>query len=581
MNSNDYSRYLKIKLFPHQYVSVEKMQDHESNYILQENDIRIIRRINVLGDMTGMGKTLSMLTLIASTPYERRCFYPERREDHLFYCEPHSKSRKIKRRDIYIAPHHLVAQVIEETRTKTNINFVSIITRNDFDKKITDECDLIIIGSSMASHYFRTSTEYIYRIIIDEADTCSLPSRDTFDKLLFEYLWLITATFDNLRIGNTKSAFIGRIFAPLYECGLYMCESQFFEKCLVLNSNQVVMDSFATNFKVHEFKHKCSGSNIVNRMVRYVPDSIANDLLNGRIESAMARMGARQAGSLVDIIRSDLLEKISIHTEIQQSYPENNQKYKDSTVQLNFFRNRLESLMQDIQSLSEEPCIICFEKVKMCTVTPCCQHLACSQCLLNWLIHCARQLTTQTCPCCRSKISASQLQFITSEVNENIRDTGVKIENGELICDFVGTDAFVSKTTIINSTTTKEAKIIELIQAKPDGKFLIYSDMRHSQSIAEEIDRNGISAEEVSGSRIQCEYNIHKYKQCGLQCLFLNPHSLATGLNLENTTDIILYKEYDSATMIQIRGRGLRLNRDPNLVLNIHTLTYRDPTTGF
>ena len=97
--------------------------------------------------------------------------------------------------------------------------------------------------------------------------------------------------------------------------------------------------------------------------------------------------------------------------------------------------------------------------------------------------------------------------------------------------------------------------------------------MGNSCTIAEEISRNGISAEEISGSRVQCEDNIHKYKHNGLQCLFLNPHSLATGLNLENTTDIILYKEFDSATMVQIRGRGLRLNRNPNLTLNIHTLT--------
>nr|QBK87185.1 MAG: DEAD/SNF2-like helicase [Marseillevirus LCMAC201] len=555
-----------MKLFPHQYISVEEMQDHESNYILDSDGIRIIRRVGVLGDMTGMGKTISMLTLISNTLCETRFFYPERREDHIFHCESNLNSRKIKRRDIYIAPHHLVSQVIEEATTKTNINFVSIINRNDLEKEISEKCDLIIIGSSMASHYLKSTKEYIYRIIIDEADTCPLPSKQVFNDIGFEYLWLITATFDNIRMCKTRSVFLNILFAS-------PTLTSRFDKCLVRNSDKVIMDSFATSFKVNEFKHQCSGSNIVNRMIHYVPDNVASDLTNGRIETAMYRMGAKQAGSLVDIIKSDLLVKINIHIKIRASYPENSQKYKDSIVQLDYFRNRLESLLQDIKSLSKEPCIICFEKVEICTVTPCCQHLACSQCLLNWLIHCTREFTTQTCPCCRSKISASQLQFITKQVNENIENTGVNIENGELIYDFKGTDAFVGKTKIINSTATKEAKIIELIQSNPHGKFLIYSDMENSDSIAKEISRNGISAEKISGSRVECEYNVCRYKHAELQCLFLDPHSLATGLNLENTTDIILYKEFDSSTMIQIRGRGLRLSRDPNLTLNIHTLT--------
>ncbi|KKL58009.1 hypothetical protein LCGC14_2229670 [marine sediment metagenome] len=85
MNSNnDYSCSLTVNLFPHQYVSVEEMQAHESNYILQVDDTRIIRRVNILGDMTGMGKTLSILTLISNTLHETRCFYPERHEDHRY-----------------------------------------------------------------------------------------------------------------------------------------------------------------------------------------------------------------------------------------------------------------------------------------------------------------------------------------------------------------------------------------------------------------------------------------------------------------------------------------------------------------
>jgi SNF2 family DNA or RNA helicase len=54
---------------------------------------------------------------------------------------------------------------------------------------------------------------------------------------------------------------------------------------------------------------------------------------------------------------------------------------------------------------------------------------------------------------------------------------------------------------------------------------------------------------------------VNNYKTGDLQVLLVNVHDYGSGLNLENTSDIIMFHKFDSEIEKQVIGRAHRLGR--------------------
>mgnify|MGYP001412027594 CR=1 FL=1 len=84
----------------------------------------------------------------------------------------------------------------------------------------------------------------------------------------------------------------------------------------------------------------------------------------------------------------------------------------------------------------------------------------------------------------------------------------------------------------------------------------------------------------ITGKNFICKYNtitkkIKEYKDVsenGIDCLLLNAEYCASGLNLENTTDIVITHKMSNEKMTQIIGRGQRPGRVGRL--NVWKLFY-------
>jgi len=61
---------LKVKLYPHQLASIYKMEEFESNNFIYKDNCIIDTKIGVNGDISGYGKTMSMIGLIARNKME-------------------------------------------------------------------------------------------------------------------------------------------------------------------------------------------------------------------------------------------------------------------------------------------------------------------------------------------------------------------------------------------------------------------------------------------------------------------------------------------------------------------------------
>lgn len=545
----------KTKLFYHQLRAVKLMEEQENQFEFIKNGQRIVRRVNVLGDMTGFGKTYEMLALIART--KNRWIKLRRNEELLFHMYDNEKEpiTKIKRIDVYITPLHLIRQLEQEVILRTNIKYVKFEKHADFSQELGN-ADLVLLCNSVASTFLSCNKQPLYRIIIDEADTTKLPRSEIFMSLKVEFFWLMTATYQSFLQPQVDlgSVFLTKLVnTPGFKAN--------FEHFLVKNSDQMILDSFSRNFEVIETEYQCRTSTLINSMLQYVDDDIQDDLRNGKISTAMNKLGAKKTGNLSKVIQNNIEQEIK--------------RNKNNEKEIERLNKKLQNLLSDIKKLAQEPCIICYdecsdgEQATDCTVTPCCQHLACSECLVQWIIQCKKTHKALNCPCCRMPMSADGLMYLASEVVDE-EDDRLKIENDSIVVEET-TDNFVDNAKKVTADITKEGKISAIIKNNPNGYFLIYSELHQMTEIAHEI---GSQAREVKGSRIEQEKIIDGYQKGLYRYLFMNPLSKAAGLNLEMTTDIIMFKRYKKETMIQIRGRALRMNRKNNIPLNIHILTY-------
>ena len=75
---------------------------------------------------------------------------------------------------------------------------------------------------------------------------------------------------------------------------------------------------------------------------------------------------------------------------------------------------------------------------------------------------------------------------------------------------------------------------------------------------------------EIKGHLTTIQKNLDYFKSGKIKVLFLNSNTSAAGINLQETTDIILYHKMSFNNENQIIGRANRIGR--NINLNVHHL---------
>ena len=121
---------------------------------------------------------------------------------------------------------------------------------------------------------------------------------------------------------------------------------------------------------------------------------------------------------------------------------------------------------------------------------------------------------------------------------------------------------------------TKSEYIIDIINKKPTGKFIIFSEFSNTyDNVIEALKSTGLKYSEVKGTTVAKNNILEKFRNGDLNIIFLNGRSDGAGINLPQTTDIILYhKATSTALETQLIGRALRLGRTSDL--KVHRLMY-------
>jgi len=533
-----------VKLFQHQLASIYNMEKLENNTIISKSDEIKDTKIGINADITGYGKTLSMIGLIARDKMPWDLDFPFVFETMTSEAKNRIKTYKIQRFDklkttLVLVSNNIVNQWMMEL-SKTKLVYKSITNRKDFENDLEiQNLDVVIVVPSLYNRLIHEYTGYAWkRFIFDEPGFLKITA---MEEIFAGFYWFVTATphaiYSHYKNRSYKSGFMKDLFASNNDF------NKFCEDIIVANDPEFVKKSFEMPLTNH-YHYQCFQP-MYNVVYNFVSSSVATMISAGNVEGAVISMGGSKSSNIVDIIkRNKENQLIDINKKIADK---NETDCEDLFTKKKHIEDQIKDINDRFDNLLKENCNICCDVLKEPVMEPNCQNIFCGNCLLKWL------QCKNSCPLCRMRIDPQKLVYIEEGSGEK--------------CGSENKKKLESKPKRI----TKIDKTIELIKSKPDGKFLIYSDQNQTFTpLSNALFENEISFVQMKGNIKNREKNLECFKKGEVPVIFLNSNSDSAGLNLTESTDIILYHQMPDTTENQIIGRANRVGR--TLSLHVHHL---------
>jgi hypothetical protein len=587
---------LKIQLKQHQLALIHRCRELEdsslTNYVL--GSLNIKTRIGIIGDVVGSGKTLSILGLIESERNVKTSIPKYYSNPHVSYIDSsnsnysnYSNKKVYDNTNIIIVPHNIYKQWSSAIESQTNLKYIGIFNKKSYEKfkehleKDELVCDIILISSTK----YKDVSNDLYncafsRVVIDEADSIKI----TGFLLPNNFIWYVTSTYDvlcnpygkrkysnsagqisdyyNYSEGFTNYVYIRGVSSTLIKSSIVnsFCNiDSKVRKCLVIKNDD---DFIRQAFSLEDYIIKLLKSNnplIANVLGSFASQEIMNHINGGDIEGAIEKLNCKKISEnfLIEAVTKDFEEKlhnkkIELEMKSKMTYSSDNAK-KESLEKIKVKICDLEIKISGIKSKLNDNnlCSICYDEIENKAITMCCNTKFCIECISNWLCQ------KNSCPFCRATISNDTICVITDKE-----------------------DIDKKKEFQLPNKITHLKNIIEKNKNVEHFKMLIFSDFDNTfNNITDFMDSKGITHRKVMGTTATINKIVNNYKLPNnnpesIQILLLNAEYCASGINLENTSDIVIYHSMNDAKTKQIIGRGQRPGRTN--VLNVWKLCYEN-----
>lgn len=535
---------LKKILYTHQLSNVYRMEKLEQNDVKINDKISIKTRLGFLSDKAGYGKTLCVISLLLRNKmvWDVDSFYNEQKYTTNFdskYSEYISSSETYNKLDLslIVTGPSIIEQWCNEL-SYSNLRYIKLLNINQIYAFLDNEekYDVVITVPSMYNHITSLYNKYAWkRLIFDEPGLLYIKK---MKHIVAGFYWFITATpYDIVYLyRNKRNNFITKIFSTVFSNFSFENTINYIN---IKNTNEILEQSIKLP-QINYIYHKCYNP-IYNNISKIVDSNILELIASGDISNAIKTLGGDITDNIVDLIRKNKnIELKTIELQIQIHELKNNEDKK------NFYINQKNTIEQQLFSLDEKykesQCPICLDTVVNPILEHNCQNIFCSRCLVEWY------KTNNTCPLCRKIISIDKLIIEDKTFDDK------KISNKKLI--------------------SKETTCINIIKNNPLGKFIIFSPNDNTYThIYSVLTGNDISFTKIKGSSSERTKQIDTYKtdaECSV--IFLNSITNCAGINLQETTDIIIYQDISNENTIQqMIGRAMRIGRKEKL--NVHYLT--------
>lgn len=531
---------LKVDLFSHQLASIYQMEEREKNRKLDTPipGCMIESNVGIFADMTGYGKSLSVIGMLIRD--KMRWDLEEKYENcYLSRIYGFGMIKKFQKSyhdklncNLVIASQSLINQWKKEL-SYSNLKYCSITTRKQADNCEPGDFDVIISSPTMYNRFVSRFREVVWkRLIFDEPTHTRISAMKT---VLANFYWFISATPDMLlwSYGAHRNAFITSLFR-------YDMDYNDFKLLIVKNNDNFVKNSYQIPPEIHEY-HECHQA-VRNMLQSLINQNVIDMVSAGNIEGAVKSLGGKRTDNIIDLVKQNKLEKLEeIEFKIQRYTRRNStlhiEKWKKEKDRV---EKQIEELENRFKNALNGNCTICLNRLEKPVMLSCCQNIFCGECILSWLDK------KNSCPLCRAKAHRDNIIYIKNNTDKEKSDECKK-----------------------DTKMSKQDKVIDLIQNKKDGKFIIFSSYDETFcTIRYVLEEHNISYAEVQGTVNTRSKKINSFKEGETQVIFLNSKNNGAGINLQEASDIILYHEMDENVVTQIIGRANRIGRKNKLYVH-------------
>jgi hypothetical protein len=255
-------------------------------------------------------------------------------------------------------------------------------------------------------------------------------------------------------------------------------------------------------------------------------------------------------------------ELVNLEVDLDAAMKKKYLNEKDKTDKVKSIKDKIEKTKKNIKNIEERinettECNICQLEFDNKTLLDCCSNSFCYSCISTWIYKNTKDNKSSKCPCCNSLITIDNI--IIENSNPELQKNASSKKEKEKLLD-------------------KPEKMLEILKDKDPktSKILIFSENDASfRKFEEKINGSVWKYRIIKGNVNTVNSIITKYKTTDeVNMILANSLNFGSGLNLENTTDIIIYHKMDKDLESQVIGRAQRPGRTSSI--NIYKLNYEN-----
>jgi hypothetical protein len=589
-----------IKLKPHQLALIKRCIEREQNAIdFSDNELILRNRyasmkcdIGIIADKVGSGKSYVILGIIMTDtiPNQHVARNVSYGNGHLCL-ETKSPRLTDKNVNIIVIPHILQKQWCQYIELFSKKIKYYLVNKHKSLTNLETEIDkhqiLLVTGTfyKYVRGMFYLNNWRARRVFYDEVDSTNTPCAHYLSS---RFIWFVTASYKNvlfpiqkihydrrninnsyvLSHGISNNLFVKKLFIDMIKV-MGDVELQALDKIVLRNTDDFVDQSFNLP-EITQHLISCRTPIEVDVLTGVVSREIINSLNAGDIKSAISFIQSSNLGTEANIINKALddlknkLKNVRIRENAVRQYVYQTEEQRNAAIarvldEKTIYENKIQ--LMETRILSNKLCIICYNEAVNKCISKCCQNTYCLECISRWLV------VSKFCPLCKKDANIHKDFYVVHDNEENNEENDERIDYSSKL---PGNDDFTRK-------QNKFENLKRIVANRgPNNKFLIFSDFEQSFGrMTPYLDVTGLRYAQIKGNSVN--ETIRKYRANELDALLVNSRNYGSGLNLENTTDIILFHKFENQLEKQIIGRAQRPGRTSSLnvwyLLNVNEMT--------
>jgi len=617
--------HIKIPLKPHQLSMIYEMAKLENSVIKTTGFWRgghnINSRLGILADNVGSGKTLSTLGLISSNPTLPTVEKMSENYDNMVSVQFNNNITLDINTNIIAIPHTILFQWIDALKEQTTLKYrvlskqkqvktllyeiqsvdkelLPITEHPDISNSIykiklqnlrishiLSQYDVILVTAPcyniLCDGIFETSYSDIMvsRVIFDEADTiriaaCRAPNT--------KFTWMIASTYSNMINPTGKTYWVNNITREIRDHVFYDERPEYSRaRIMGINHNGFIKDSgkilhkfksqypdlikhlilkndtdyIKSSFRLQEPSDNyiiCQYPLSMNIIKDVIGDEVLRMLNAGNVSGAIEKLSCSKVNNetnLVKLVTEDLereLHNTRLELAMKRQLHYQNEALKKQAINKLVEKETL--LTTKISHIKEKlveksNCPICYGGIENKTILKCCNTGYCLECITLWL----SMNKCHGCPFCRSKITLLDAIVVNPDYKESCASKKMELKD---------------------KLYHLKNYLMEAVK-NPDFKMLIFADYYESfDKITNILNKLKLNSSMIKGSAGAVNKTIDRYKSTGpdsINVLMLNSEYCGSGINLENTSNVVIFHYMNKQKDRQIIGRAQRPGRTSKL----------------